>query len=64
MFTAGAFGPLVAALVGARFDHLDSRVAMREVIPAAVLLKLGVQTISASSFLSILGLDDEAGALG
>jgi len=34
---------------------------MREVIPAAVLLTLGVQTIFASFFLSILGMDEEAG---
>jgi hypothetical protein len=32
---------------------------MREIIPAAVLVTLGVQTIFASFFLSILGIDSE-----
>jgi len=41
------------------FGDLDPRVTMREVIPAAVLLTLGVQTIFASFFLSILGIDSE-----
>jgi len=41
------------------FGNLDPRLTMREVIPAAVLLTLGVQTIFASFFLSILGMDDE-----
>ena len=43
------------------FGSLDPRMTMREVIPAAVLLTLGVQTIFASFFLSILGMDEEAG---
>src|SRR5438093_1276452 len=38
---------------------LDPRLTMREVIPAAVLLTLGVQTVFASFFLSILGLESE-----
>jgi len=40
------------------FGALDPRVTMREVIPAALLLTLGVQTIFASFFLSILGIDE------
>jgi glycosyltransferase involved in cell wall biosynthesis len=39
------------------FGALDPRLTMREIIPAAVLLTLGVQTIFASFFLSILGID-------
>jgi hypothetical protein len=42
------------------FGALDPRTTMREIIPAAVLLTLGVQTIFASFFLSILGIDNEA----
>ncbi len=38
------------------FTALDPRVTMREVIPAVVLLALGVQTIFASFFLSILDI--------
>jgi hypothetical protein len=38
------------------FGDLDPRISMRQVIPAVVLLMLGVQTIFASFFLSILGL--------
>jgi hypothetical protein len=41
---------------GAGFGDLDPRISMRQVIPAVVLLMLGVQTIFASFFLSILGL--------
>lgn len=40
----------------AGFGELDPRVTMRRVIPAVVLLTLGVETIFASFFLSILGL--------
>ncbi len=62
MFALGVVGILVAVLswqsVG--FGSLNPSVTMREVIPAAVLLTLGVQTIFASFFLSILGIDDEA----
>jgi hypothetical protein len=39
------------------FGALDPRVTMREAIPAVTLLALGVQTIFASFFLSILGID-------
>jgi glycosyl transferase family 2 len=50
---------LVAAALSWRavnFTALDPRVTMREVIPAVVLLALGVQTIFASFFLSILDI--------
>jgi glycosyltransferase involved in cell wall biosynthesis len=60
MFAAGVIG-LVAAVLswGAiGFGSLDPRLTMREIIPAAVLLTLGVQTVFASFFLSILGMDD------
>jgi glycosyltransferase involved in cell wall biosynthesis len=43
------------------FGHLDPRLTMREVIPAATLLALGTQTVFASFFLSILGIDSEGG---
>ena len=58
---AGLVG-LVAAVVSwsaVDFGSLDPRLTMREVIPAAVLLTLGVQTMFASFFLSILGLESE-----
>src|SRR6267378_3661641 len=61
MFLLGAAGTVLAVLswgaVG--FGALDPRLTMREIIPAAVLLTLGVQTIFASFFLSILGIDSE-----
>jgi len=60
---AAVVGTLVAVwswgAVG--FGALDPRQTMREIIPAAVLLTLGVQTIFASFFLSILGMDEAAG---
>jgi hypothetical protein len=61
MFLLGIGGTVAAVLswhsVG--FGALDPRTTMREIIPAAVLLTLGVQTIFASFFLSILGIDSE-----
>jgi hypothetical protein len=61
LLVVGIVGTVIAVLswgaVG--FGALDPRLTMREVIPAAVLLTLGVQTIFASFFLSILGIDDE-----
>src|SRR5207244_1059394 len=61
MFLFGVVGTIVAVLswgaVG--FGALAPRLTMREVIPAAVLLTLGVQTIFASFFLRILGIDRE-----
>jgi hypothetical protein len=40
----------------AGFGALDPRVTMRVVVPASAGLALGVQTVFASFFLSILGL--------
>ena len=62
MLLAGLVGTLVAVWSwgAAGFGALDPSMTMREVIPAAVLLTLGVQTIFASFFLSILGIDNEA----
>jgi glycosyltransferase involved in cell wall biosynthesis len=61
MFLFGMAGVIVAVAswrsVG--FGNLDPVITMREIIPAAVLLTLGVQTIFVSFFLSILGIDDE-----
>ena len=59
MFVAGFAGIVIAVLswgaVG--FGNLDPTLTMREIIPAAVLLTLGVQTVFASFFLSILGME-------
>ena len=62
MFALGVAGTMIAVLSwqAAGFGALDPRMTMREIIPAAVLLTLGVQTIFASFFLSILGLDIES----
>ena len=62
MLLAGAAGTVIAVLSWGEkgFGALDPGRTMREVIPAAVLLTLGVQTIFASFFLSILGIDNEA----
>lgn len=46
----------VAGWSGTGFGPLDPRVTMRQVIPAVVLLILGMQTLFASFFLSLLGL--------
>src|SRR6266550_6519190 len=60
MLILGVGGIVIAVLswgaVG--FGSLDPRLTMREVIPAAVLVTLGVQTIFASFFLTILGIDE------
>jgi glycosyltransferase involved in cell wall biosynthesis len=63
MLLAGLAGTVIAVWSwgAAGFGALDPRLTMREVIPAAVLLTLGVQTIFASFFLSILGMEDEPG---
>jgi glycosyltransferase involved in cell wall biosynthesis len=58
MIVFGALG-LVAAVWtwgGHGFGTLDPRETMRDVIPGAVVLSLGVQTVFASFFLSILGI--------
>jgi glycosyltransferase involved in cell wall biosynthesis len=61
MSALGVAGIIVAVLswqsVG--FGALDPRTTMREIIPTAVLLTVGIQTIFASFFLSILGIDNE-----
>ncbi|HSP08100.1 MAG TPA: glycosyltransferase family 2 protein [Candidatus Dormibacteraeota bacterium] len=61
MFLAGVAGTILAVVSwgSAGFGALDPRVTMREIIPAAVLATLGAQTIFASFFLSILGIDSE-----
>ncbi|HET9780563.1 MAG TPA: glycosyltransferase [Candidatus Dormibacteraeota bacterium] len=63
MFVAGLAGIIVAILSwgSAGFGNLDPRLTMREIIPAAVLLTLGVQTVFASFFLSILGMEKTGG---
>jgi glycosyltransferase involved in cell wall biosynthesis len=62
MFTLGVVGTLIAVFSwqSTGFGSLDPSTTMREVIPAAVLLTLGVQTVFASFFLSILGIDNDA----
>jgi len=56
---AGVAGVVIAFLnwraIG--FGALDPRVTMRELIPAVVMMALGVQTVFASFFLSILDID-------
>jgi len=56
---AGVAGVVIAFLswkaIG--FGALDPRVTMRELIPAVVMMALGVQTIFASFFLSILDIN-------
>jgi hypothetical protein len=39
------------------FGNLNPSLTMRQVIPAVVLMALGTQTVFASFFLSILGID-------
>jgi glycosyltransferase involved in cell wall biosynthesis len=60
MLLIGVAGVIVAVLSWQTtgFGLLDPQLTMREIIPAAVVLTLGVQTIFASFFLSILGIDD------
>jgi hypothetical protein len=61
MFIIGLAATIVAVATwqSVGFGALDPRTTMREIIPAAVLVTLGVQTIFASFFLSILGIDSE-----
>ena len=46
------------------FGKLDPRETMRDIIPGAVVLSLGVQTVFASFFLSILGIRKTPGRGG
>ena len=60
VMVAGGLAGTIIAVAGWQsvgFGQLDPRVTMREIIPATTLLTLGVQTIFASFFLSILGLE-------
>jgi glycosyltransferase involved in cell wall biosynthesis len=63
MFVVGIAGIAIAVVSwrSAGFGALDPVITMREIIPAAVLLTLGVQTIFVSFFLSILGIDEQTG---
>jgi len=52
-------GALAAATLGwsaVGFGALDPRLTMRQVIPGAILLVIGIQTIFSSFFLSLLGI--------
>ncbi|HEV2415353.1 MAG TPA: glycosyltransferase family 2 protein [Candidatus Dormibacteraeota bacterium] len=62
MTVAGVIGAVIAVLSwgAGGFGNLDPRLTMREVIPAVVLVTLGVQTVFASFFLSILGMEKDA----
>jgi glycosyltransferase involved in cell wall biosynthesis len=51
----------VATWSAVGFGNLDPDVTMREVIPAVVLTALGTQTVFASFFISILGIESETG---
>lgn len=60
-FAAVGLGLLALVLAAASwgrtgFGQLDPRVTMRQAVPGTMLLSLGVQTIFASFFLSILGI--------
>lgn len=59
LILAGFVLSLVALLIwgGTGFDELDYRDTLRIVIPAATTLMVGVQTVLASFFLSILGIE-------
>jgi glycosyltransferase involved in cell wall biosynthesis len=59
VLTGGGLAVLVLAVLGwsaAEFGALDPRVTMRQVIPGALLVVLGIQTVFSSFFLSTLGL--------
>lgn len=63
MTLAGIAGVVLAFLSwrAAGFGALDPRQTMRQLIPAVVLMALGVQTIFASFFLSILDIHNKRG---
>jgi len=54
-----ALGIAVASWRAVDFGALDPRVTMRALIPSLVLLAIGFQTVFASFFLSILGIDQQ-----
>lgn len=59
VLTLAGFGALLAAVWSWRavgFGALDPRETMRQVIPGAILLVLGIQTVFSSFFLSTLGI--------
>jgi len=59
VLTTVGFAALVAAVWSWRtvdFGVLDPRATMRQVIPGAILLVLGIQTVFSSFFLSTLGI--------
>ena len=51
----------VASWSAVGFGNLDPDTTMRQVIPAVVLTALGTQTVFASFFISILGIESETG---
>ena len=51
----------VASWSASGFGNLDPSTTMRQVIPAVVLTALGTQTVFASFFMSILGIESETG---
>jgi glycosyltransferase involved in cell wall biosynthesis len=51
----------IASWSASGFGNLDPDVTMRQVIPAVVLTALGTQTVFASFFMSILGIESETG---
>ncbi len=59
LFVAGVVILVIATLGwrAAGFGALDPQVTMRQLIPAVMLMALGTQTVFASFFLSILGID-------
>jgi hypothetical protein len=67
VLTLAGFGTLLAAVLGWRavgFGALDPRATMRQVIPGAVLLVLGIQTVFSSFFLSTLGIRRRRSGVG
>ena len=64
VLTLTGLGALLAAVWSWRsvgFGGLDPRETMRQVIPGAVLLMLGIQTVFSSFFLSTLGIRRRSG---
>jgi hypothetical protein len=57
-----ALGLAVASWGAVGFGALDPRVTMRALIPSLVLLAIGFQTVFASFFLSILGIESTQAA--